>query len=64
MWTSSNLRRACVLSGAQDKTHARREIFEAESADPEGVREGLRRIGALYDIEEDIREQKLTGEAK
>jgi hypothetical protein len=28
------------------------------------VREGLRRIGALYDIEEDIREQKLTGEAK
>ena len=28
------------------------------------MREGLRRIGALYDIEEDIREQKLTGEAK
>ena len=42
----------------------RREIFEAESADPEGVREGLRRIGALYGIEEDIREHNLTGEAK
>ena len=56
--------RQCVLSGAQDKTHARREIFEAESADPKGVREGLRRIGALYDIEQDIREQKLAGEAK
>ncbi len=45
-------------------THARREIFEAESADPEGVREGLRRIGVLYDIEDDIRERNLTGEAK
>ena len=61
---SNRTLRACALSCAPDKAHARREIFEAESADPEGVREGLRRIGALYDIEEDIREQKLTGEAK
>jgi len=44
--------------------HARREIFEAESSDPEGVREGLRRIAELYKIEEEIRAQKLTGEAK
>ncbi len=44
--------------------HARREMFEAETSDPEGVREGLRRIGALYAIEEDIRDQKLAGEAK
>ena len=46
------------------RAHARREIFEAESADPEGVREGLRRIGALYDIEDEIRERALTAEAK
>ncbi|MGH9653128.1 MAG: IS66 family transposase, partial [Bryobacteraceae bacterium] len=44
--------------------HARREIFEAESSDPEGVREGLRRVAALYALEEEIRDQKLTGEAK
>lgn len=44
--------------------HARREIFEAEASDPEGVREGLRRIAAFYAIEEEIREQKLTAETK
>jgi transposase len=52
------------IAHAQCWTHARREIFEAESADPEGVREGLRRIGALYGIEDEIRERKLAGEAK
>jgi transposase len=52
------------IAHAQCWSHARREIFEAEAADPECVREGLRRIGALYDIEEEIRGQKLTGEAK
>lgn len=52
------------IAHAQCWSHARREIFEAEAADPEGAREGLRRIGALYDIEEEIRDQKLTGEAK
>ena len=45
-------------------THARREISEAQSADPEGVREGLRRIGVIYDIEDNIRERNLTAEAK
>jgi transposase len=44
--------------------HARREIFEAEASAPESVREGLRRIGALYAIEDQIRDQKLTGETK
>jgi len=44
--------------------HARREIFEAEASEPEGVREGLRRIAVLYAIEEEIRAQKLTAEAK
>jgi transposase len=49
---------------AQCWAHSRRELFEAEAADPEGAREGLRRIAVLYDIEEQIREQRLTGEAK
>ena len=49
---------------AQCWAHSRRELFEAEAADPEGAREGLRLIGALYDIEAQIRDQRLTGEAK
>jgi transposase len=52
------------IAHAQCWSHVRREIFEAEVADPEGVRKGLRRIGVLYEIEEEIRSQKLTGEAK
>jgi transposase len=52
------------LTRAQCWSHGRREIFEAESADPEGAREGLRRIAALYAIEEEIRDRQLTGEAK
>jgi transposase len=49
---------------AQCWAHSRREIFEAEAADPEGVREGLRRIAAIYAVEEQIRTHQLTGGAK
>jgi len=52
------------LTRAQCWSHGRREIFEAESSDPEGVREGLRRIAAIYTIEEEIRDRQLTGETK
>jgi transposase len=52
------------LTHAQCWSHSRREIFEAEAADPEGVREGLRRIGVIYAVEEEIRVQQLTGEIK
>lgn len=45
-------------------SHSRREFFEAHSAEPEGVQEALRRISALYAIEEQIRTQQLRGEAK
>jgi transposase len=45
-------------------SHSRREFFEAQGADPLGVHEALQRIAALYQIEEDIRVQKLTGETK
>lgn len=52
------------VTHAQCWSHARREIFETEAAAPDGAREGLRRIGALYDIEGQLRDQKLIGEAK
>ena len=52
------------ITHAQCWAHARRELFEAEASDPEGVREGLRRIAKIYEIEEDIRAQRLTGEVK
>jgi transposase len=45
-------------------SHSRREFFEAHRAEPQGVQEALRRISALYAIEEEIRAQQLTGEAK
>lgn len=45
-------------------SHSRREFFEAHSADPQGVEQALKRISALYAIEEDIRALKLAGEAK
>jgi hypothetical protein len=54
----------CGLIHAQCWSHSRREIFEAEAADPEAVREGLRRIGAIYAVEEEIRDKKLSGEIK
>lgn len=44
--------------------HARREVFEAISADPDNAHEALRQIGELYDIEEEIRKRKLKSEDK
>jgi hypothetical protein len=52
--------RECALSRAQDKTHARREIFEALESEPTGVGEALEQIKALYAIEEHIREHHLV----
>lgn len=52
------------LIHAQCWSHSRRELFEAEAADPEGVREGLKRIAAIYAVEEEIRDKNLTGEIK
>ena len=52
------------LIHAQCWSHSRRELFEAEAADPEGVREGLQRIAAIYAVEEEIRDKKLSGEIK
>ena len=52
------------LIHAQCWSHSRREVFEAEASDPDGVREGLQRIAAIYAVEEQIRDKKLTGEVK
>jgi transposase len=45
-------------------SHSRREFVDAQSTDPQGVIEALRRISALYAIEDDIRILGLCGEAK
>jgi transposase len=45
-------------------SHSRREFVEAQSTEPQGVIEALRRISALYAIEDDIRILGLRGEAK
>jgi transposase len=52
------------ITHAQCWSHCRRGFFEAEADEPQGVREALLRIAALYAIEEDIRERKLIAEAK
>ncbi len=52
------------LTHAQCWAHTRRGFFEAQAAQPEGAREALDHIGALYAIEEQVRERKLSGEAK
>jgi transposase len=45
-------------------SHARRGFFEALSIEPAGSTEALEQIKALYAIEDQIRDRKLTGEAK
>lgn len=44
--------------------HTRREFFEAQDADPEGAQYALATIAGLYAVEQDIRDQRLTGENK
>jgi len=44
--------------------HARRGFFEALTAEPTGAAEALEQIKALYAVEDQIRDRKLTGEAK
>lgn len=52
------------LTHAQCWAHTRRIFFEAQAAAPDGAAEALAQIGALYVVEEQIRERKLTGENK
>jgi transposase len=52
------------LAHAQSWALCRTTFLEAQSYDPEGAREALQQIAALYAIEGEIRERGLEGEAK
>lgn len=52
------------LTHAQCWVHCRRGFFEALGAEPEAAAQALQLIGALYEIEEQIRRAGLAGEAK
>jgi len=52
------------ITYAQCWVHCRRGFFEALNADPVAVEEALQQIGALYEIEDQIRERHLTDDAK
>ena len=54
----------CTLSGAPDKVHARREVFEAKDIEPAYAEKALEHIAALYAAEEHIRKTDLGGAAK
>lgn len=52
------------IRNAQCWAHSRRAFFEAQNAEPEGAAEALRQIAVLYEVEEAIRKDMLTGEAR
>lgn len=52
------------VTNAQCWAHSRRGFFEAQGAEPQAAAEALRQIGALYDIEREIRKRNLKGENK
>ncbi len=49
---------------AQCWAHSRRKFFEAQAVEPQAAAQALEQIGALYEIEERIRSNKLSGENK
>lgn len=52
------------ITNAQCWAHSRRGIFEAKDAQPQAAGQALEQIAALYKVEEEIRERKLSGPAK
>lgn len=52
------------ITHAQCWVHCRRAFFEAQGAEPQAAAQALEQIGALYEIEEHIRQNNLAGEAK
>ena len=52
------------ITSAQCWAHSRRGIFEAKDAEPLYAGQALEQIAALYKVEEQIRERKLSGQAK
>ena len=64
MPTVASYARKVGVAHAQCWSYSRREFVDAQSTEPQGALEELRKIGALYAVEEDIRRLGLTGEAK
>jgi transposase len=56
--------KAAKITHAQCWAHARRELFEAEAADPARARLALEHIAGIYELEQRIRDRALVGEAK
>ena len=52
------------INHARCWAHGRRGFFDALKAEPTGAAEALEQIKAMYAIEEQIRDLKLTGDAK
>jgi len=52
------------VTHAQCWAHTRRLFFEAQEAEPEAAARALETIGALYAVEEHIRERQFKGEKK
>ena len=52
------------LTHAQCWAHTRRQFIRAEDAEPEAAAHALEAIGELYQVEAEIRERSLSGEAK
>lgn len=52
------------LAHAQCWAHTRRKFFESQYIEPERAKEALDLIGVIYDVEREVLEQGLTGQAK
>lgn len=52
------------LTHAQCWAHTRRNFFDAQNADPDGAAQALQQIAELYEVEEEIRQRKLSGQSK
>lgn len=52
------------LTHAQCWAHTRRAYFEAKGVEPQRAEHALEMIGKLYDVETEIRDRGLTGDAK
>jgi transposase len=52
------------INHARCWAHGRRTFFEALAAEPAGAAEALEQIKALYAVEDEIRDLKLTGDTK
>lgn len=62
--TTSALRILTGITHAQCWAHSRRKVFDCRDVEPAHADLALDYIGALYAVDAQIREKKLTGDAK